>query len=177
MKTVLPILFSMVATMFAIDQTGAESAKKPVSASIQALSGKHAADPVGNVKVTYEDGTTDHWTTKGNCGQTRVAPDGTVGWVIYGPEVEGAASYKLRPHHEIVLCRKGKIVARLESPQPFIEEWQFQKSGTQVACSAMFAHGKAYYTLFDAATGKVVAEVTATDNVIPDWARPLHRNK
>lgn len=129
---------------------------------------------MGNVQVTYQDGTTDLWTTKGNCGQAKVAPTGTVGWVIYEPATQVAASYTLRPCRQLVLCEKGKIVARISSPQPFIEEWQFQKEGAQVAVAAMFAHGKTFYTLYEAATGQIAAEATSTDEAIPAWAEALH---
>ncbi|MFO1484731.1 MAG: hypothetical protein U1F71_15315 [Verrucomicrobiaceae bacterium] len=176
MKLALALLCALAATLSAADQTGAESAKKPVAASIETKGPKDDADPIGNVKVTYEDGTTDSWTTKGNCGQAHVSSDGTVGWVIYEPEQKIRASYTVRPCREIVLCRKGKIVARLKSAQPFIEEWQFQKNGTQVAASAMFAHGPSFYTLYDAATGKVLAEAKSLDETIPAWAKPLHKD-
>jgi hypothetical protein len=168
-------LFFVCAISHAADQTGAESTKKPVSASIKTSRAVEAGDePIGNVQVTYEDGTTDLWTTKNNCGQAHVSPNGTVGWVIYEPETQVAASYKMRPCRTLVLCHRGKIVARLQSPQPFIQEWQFQDGGSRVAASAMFTHGKTFYTLYDTATGHIHAAATSTDDTIPPWAKPLH---
>lgn len=176
MRTLGFLLLSLLlAPAFAADQAGAEAVKKPVSASIRVPEESSGnGDPVGNVQVTYQDGTTDLWTTKNNCGQARVSPAGTVGWVIYEPATQVAASYKLRPCRQIVLCQKGKIVARISSPQPFIEEWQFQQDGAQVAVAAMFAHGKTFYTLYEAATGQSLATATSTDALIPSWAKPLH---
>jgi hypothetical protein len=73
-------------TLFAGDQKGAERTKQPVAAEILAAPAATAEDPaVGNVEVTYADGTKDLWTTKGNCSLPRVAPDGTVGWTVNGP--------------------------------------------------------------------------------------------
>jgi hypothetical protein len=168
----IPFLFT---SLHAADQTGAEAVKKPVSASIQpARAVEDGGEPIGNVWVTYEDGTKDLWTTKNNCGQAHVSPTDVVGWVIYEPETQVAASYKMRPCRTLVLCCRGKILARLASPQPFIQEWQFQENGGKVAVAAMFTHGKMFYTLFDASSGKILAQATATDDTIPAWAKPLH---
>lgn len=174
------VLFSMLITslnLHAADQTGAEVTKKPVSAIIVAEKGSNQGDqPIGNVQVKYADGTTDLWTTKKDCGQPHVAPDGRVGWVIYEPPAQIAASYTLRPCRTIVLCRKGKVVARIKSENPFIEEWQFQENGARVAVAAMFAHGPTFYHLFDAATGKTLGDAMSTDEKIPSWAKPLHHD-
>ena len=173
----LMLLPFLLVTLHAADQTGAESVKKPVSASIQpARAVENGGEPIGNVLVTYEDGTTDLWTTKNNCGQALVSPTGVVGWVIYEPETQVAASYQMRPCRTMVLCRRGKIVARLHSSTPFIQEWQFQENGSKVAVAAMFTHGKLFYTLYEAATGKILAQATATDETIPAWAIPLNHN-
>jgi len=51
---------------------GAEKVKQPVEARIAP---KHRTDPsfvVGDVIVTYTDGTTDSWTLKGNCMDPKV---------------------------------------------------------------------------------------------------------
>ncbi len=176
MKQILFLLPCLTISLSAADQTGAESTKKPVSAAILAEKDSQQGDkPIGNVQVTYADGTTDLWTTKKDCGLARVSADGTVGWVIFEPETQVAASYNLRPCRTIALCRKGKIVTRITSGTPFINDWQFQDNGTRIAVAAMFTHGKTYYNLFDSTTGKSLASATATDEVIPEWAKPLHQ--
>ena len=71
------------------DQSGAENTKQPISAEILVkTAGKAEAkpNPIGNVQVTYADGTKDLWTTKGNCSLAVVGTDGTVGWTVHGPE-------------------------------------------------------------------------------------------
>jgi hypothetical protein len=58
----------------------AEPVKQPVAARIQP---KHSpiADNVGNVIVTYSDGTEDTWTLTGNAMMPKVGPTGYVGWL------------------------------------------------------------------------------------------------
>jgi hypothetical protein len=61
---------------------GAEKVKQPLAARIEP---KHRTDPsfvVGDVIVTYRDGTTDSWTLKGNCMDPKVSHKGQVGWVL-----------------------------------------------------------------------------------------------
>ncbi len=92
MRFILHFLLATAAAMagplFAGDQRGAEHRKQPVTAEILVASAAKADAPaIGNVQVTYADGTKDLWTTKGNCSLPGVAPDGTVGWTVNGPEV------------------------------------------------------------------------------------------
>jgi hypothetical protein len=107
--------------MQAAEQEGAEKTKRPLSAAIEPAGGKETW--IGNVVVTYTDGTTDRWTTKGNTAQPNVSADGTVGWVIVEPPAHSSNfSYDLRPRREIVICHQGKIIGRIRAAKAFIEE-------------------------------------------------------
>jgi hypothetical protein len=157
----------------AVDQQGAEKTKRPVSASVEPAGGKE--DWIGNVVVTYADGTKDRWTTKGNTTLPKVSANGTVGWVVVEPPVGSANfSYKLRPRREIVVCHQGKIVGRIRSAKAFIEEWRFVE-GQILHCAVMSrqSHGPAKIELIVAQTGQVVDSVDAfiEQEKLPPWAR------
>ena len=57
-----------------------------MSATIQS---KHnlGSEPVGNVIVTYADGTTDLWTLKGNCKLPKVSPQGEIARAAHGAAI------------------------------------------------------------------------------------------
>ena len=90
-------VFSLLAltagiSLRAADQRGAENTKRPASVEIVSANAAKASphpignpDPIGNVQVTYADGTKDLWTTKGNCSLAHVGSNGTVGWTVNGP--------------------------------------------------------------------------------------------
>lgn len=157
---------------FAVDQTGAEATKKPVSVKVVDV-----ADikdyTIGNIQVTYEDGTTDKWTTKGGVGEPRVAPDGTVGWTIYGPEYGNPAGYTTRPNSNVVICRAGRVLCRVESALPHVEEWDFIEGGTKFVLKSRGRHGPAKVELFETETGNLLAMVPAySEDGQPKWAEP-----
>ena len=159
------------------DQTGAEKTKKPVAATIVLKPGTAGdEEKIGNVRVTYEDGTKDLWTTKNNCSLARVSPDGTVGWTVHSEEFKPASvSYKVRTNATLLLCSGGQILRKIESPQPFIQDWNFTGDGVKLVVSAMFLHGQSHYTLYDVKTGKELETAKSGDEKIPEWAKPFHQ--
>jgi hypothetical protein len=162
---------AMAGTLFAADQTGAERTKQPVSAEILAAIGAKADDPtIGNVQVTYADGSKDLWTTKGNCSLARVAPDGTVGWTVNGAEIPVNSADTMRPNGTLVLCRKGKVIASVKSGKGFIENWAFYANGRQFVLVTRGSHGPADIELHDTTTGKLIASVKAYGENLPEWA-------
>lgn len=177
MRFILQFLLAIAAitagTLFAGDQRDAERTKQPVAAEILVASAAKADDPaVGNVQVTYADGTKDLWTTKGNCSLPRVAPDGTVGWTVNGLEIQVNSADTMRPNGTLVLCRKGKILASIRSGKGFIEKWAFYANGSQLVLVTRGAHGPADIELHDTATGKLLASVKAYAENLPEWAKP-----
>jgi hypothetical protein len=92
-------------------------------------------DPIGNVPVTYADGTRDLWTTKGNCSLAHVGSDGTVGWTANGSAVKINSADWMRPNGTLVLCRLGKVIAQIKSGKGFIEQWQFIRTEDGWSCS------------------------------------------
>ena len=82
-----------------------------------------------------------------------------------------AASYKLRPDRMVVLCRKGKIVARLKCEQPFIRDWWFAKGSEQVVIESGFAHGAPWLLQMEVAGGKKLGEARDDGSKpLPKWA-------
>src|SRR6185295_5100638 len=129
-------------------------------------------EKIGNVRVKYEDGSKDLWTTKFNCSLPRVSPDGTVGWTVHADETKIAASYTVRPNGTLVLFRQGKVAATLKSGRGFIEEWQFVDKGERLVLVTRGAHGPADIELHDVATGKLIKSVKPGDDHLPAWAKP-----
>src|SRR5580693_10627525 len=103
-------VFSLLAlttriSLHATDQRGAENRKPPASVEIVAANAAKTSphpignpDPIGNVPVTYADGTRDLWTTKGNCSLAHVGSDGTVGWTANGSAVKINSADWMRPN-------------------------------------------------------------------------------
>ena len=178
MKLRLPLLIVLVLghfatpTLPAADQTAAETTKRPVKAQVVGGVKAENAEKIGNIEVTYADGTKDRWTTKGDCGLPRVAPDGTVGWTVYGPETKIAASYTMRPNATVAICRQGKVLCRAQTGLPFVEEWGFVEGGKQFAVKTRAAHRPASVELHDTQSGKRLAEVRAGEGKLPKWAEP-----
>lgn len=191
-------VFSIVAitvagvTSFAADQAGAERFKKVVSAQIVKPGGKGSdsggggafgggqgkaasndGEAIGNVQVTYADGTRDLWTTKGNASLAKAAPDSTVGWTVHGEPVRINSQDFLRPNPELVTCRQGKVLARIKADLPFIEEWKFVEGGQQVALRCRGGHGPAEIELHDTASGKLLSKLKAYGEKLPGWATSL----
>lgn len=174
------LLLAAPLSVHAADQTGAESKKKPVSAKV-VNAPKGDGPRIGNIEVTYADGTTDRWTTKGNTGDPRVAADGTVGWTIYGPKTpsryfeEGVKipeAYLYRPNTKIVICRKGKVLCRVEVGLFHVEEWGFTPDGEKFVVKTRGHHGPANLELRETTTGKLLAEIKAYEEKLPGWAEP-----
>lgn len=155
----------------AVDQTGAEAFKKPVSATVVDREKVENYD-IGNIEVTYLDGTKDRWTTKGGAGDPRVAPDGTVGWTLYGPEVQIGTSFTLRPNGNLVICRAGKVLCRVEAGRLLIEEWGFEDGGEKFVLKTRGPRGPADVELHDTKTGELLATVEAFKEDLPRWAVP-----
>lgn len=158
------------------DQTNAEHVKKPVSAQITPADGgeMYGDERTGNVEVTYADGTKDRWTTRGNCGQARVATDGTVGWTVYEAERKPpTVAYTVRNNFTLVLCRRGKIVAKIRSWLGFIEAWDFLARGKELALRTRALHGVALIERHDCATGRLLQSIEAYSTDLPAWAAPF----
>jgi hypothetical protein len=156
----------------AADQTGAERHQKVVAVQI-VKPGEKGSDGIGNVQVTYADGTKDMWTTKGNCSRAKAAPDGTVGWTVHGELARVNSQESMRPNPELVICRQGKVLARIQAALPFIEEWKFLEGGSYVVMRCRGAHGPANIELHDTASGKLINTVKAYEEKLPAWARSL----
>jgi len=166
------VVVGSAALSSAADQTGAEKTKRVVKAEVVANAKAENADKIGNIEVTYADGTKDRWTTKGDAGLPLVASDGKVGWTIYGPETKGAASYSVRANNTLVICQQGKVLCRAKTVLPFIEEWRFLDDGKQFAVKTRAAHGPATLELHETKTGQLLAAVKAADAKLPKWAEP-----
>jgi hypothetical protein len=130
---------------------------------------------VGNVEVTYADGTRDHWTTMATAQQPKVAADGVVGWIDCSGVEAGKKQlclYKGVPvGSQLILCTRGKITARIASGKPFIEEWGFTADGKFVVVKSRAAHGPAVIERFTRPDGKADGEVEESAENAPEWAR------
>lgn len=157
---------------FAADQSGAGKTKRAVKAEVVGNAKAENAEKIGDIEVTYADGTKDRWTTKGNAGLPQVSPDGIVGWTVYSPEAKIAASYTMRPNNTLVICRQGKVLCRAQTALPFIEDWHFLDDGKQFAIRTRAAHGAATLELHETKTGQLLDAVKAGDAKLPKWAEP-----
>ncbi len=74
---------------------GAERTKLPVQASIVRNKALGPEYKIGNVIVTYSDGTTDLWTLKGNCAEPKISTMGSVGWEVYKLGADGVKHWSI----------------------------------------------------------------------------------
>ena len=155
---------------------GAEKTKLPVRAAILRNKSLPPTYEIGNVIVTYSDGTTDIWTLKGNCAEPKISPKGAVGWEVYKlkPEEKTLASYNgLYINDRLNVCDHGKIVANFQSAKGFIEGWDFTKDGEHLVIKSRGAHGPATIELFSLGDGLAAQSVQAYEKNLPDWAAPF----
>jgi hypothetical protein len=152
---------------------GAEKSKLPVQAAIIRNQSLRPEDEIGNVIVTYADGTTDTWTLKGNCAEPKVSTNGVVGWEVYKMEPNGKTLSRyggLYINDHLVICDHGKVIANLASAKGFIEAWDFTKDGERVVIKSRGAHGPATIELFSLRNGPPEASVQAYEKDLPEWA-------
>ena len=91
-RTLTTFLFLLLsASLLDAQNQGAEKTKRPVRASIEGNKSSRPEYKIGNVRVTYSDGTTDLWTFKGNCAEPKVSTKGSVGWEVYELGADGKA--------------------------------------------------------------------------------------
>ena len=67
-----------------------------------------------------------------------------------------------------------RSVCRVLSALGFIEEWDFSKDGKHFVVKSRALHGPAKVELMETETGKVVTEVQASADKLPEWATPYH---
>jgi hypothetical protein len=152
---------------------GAEKLKLPVQAAIVRNQSLRPEDEIGNVIVTYADGTTDSWTLKGNCAEPKVSAKGVVAWEVYKLEANGKTLSRyngLYINDHVAVCDHGKVIANLESAKGFIEAWDFTKDGERVVIKSRGAHGSATIELFPLHNGPPEASVQAYEKNLPEWA-------
>ena len=150
------LLFLLSVTLLAGQNEGAEKTKLPLRASIVRNDSLAAEYQIGNVVVTYADGTTDTWTLKGNCAEAKVSTKGIVGWEV----VQAQGRWKnleryngLYINDHVNVCDHGKVVANFKSAKGFIEGWDFTKDGEHLVIKSRGAHGPATIELFSLHTG------------------------
>jgi len=129
---------------------------------------------VGNVVVTYADGTIDLWTLKGNCKLPKVSSEGAVGWVVCEMQ-SNSGSLKLYDGlaigSSLTVNFRGRIVANLRAAKPFIEDWAFDTDGRHAIVKSRLAHGTAVIERFGLHDGPPEAAVEAYQEGLPDWAQ------
>jgi hypothetical protein len=155
---------------------GAEKTKTPVQAAIIRNKSLPPKYEIGNVIVTYSDGTTDIWTLKGNCAEPKVSTKGAVGWEVYKLNSDGKtlSSYNgLYINDHLNVFDHGRVVANLESAKGFIEDWGFTRDGAHVVIKSRGAHGPATIELFPLRNGPPAESVQAYEKNLPDWAAPF----
>ena len=155
---------------------GAEKTKAPVQAAIIRNKSLPPKYEIGNVIVTYSDGTTDIWTLKGNCAEPKVSTKGAVGWEVYKLNSDGKtlSSYNgLYINDHLNVVDRGRVVANLESAKGFIEGWGFTRDGGHVVIKSRGAHGPATIELFPLRNGTPEESVQAYEKNLPDWAAPF----
>jgi hypothetical protein len=172
----LLLLFLQMAPFLNGQNKGAEETKTPIQATI--LPNKMAPPEyeIGNVIVTYSDGTTDSWTVKGNCAAPKVSLKGAVGWEVYklNPDGKTLARYDgLRINDHLTVCDHGRVVANLAAAKGFIEDWDFTKDGEHLVIKSRGTHGPATIELFSLRNGPAAKSVQAYQKNLPDWAAPF----
>ena len=176
-RTLIAFLLLLLWAPFLDGQNeGAEKTKLPVQASIVPNKSLGPEYKIGNVIVTYSDGTTDLWTLKGNCAEPKVSTKGKVGWEVYKLNADGKTfvNYNgLYINNHLNVCDHGRVVANLESAKGFIEGWDFTKDGEHLVIKSRGAHGPATIELFSLHNGLPVESVQAYEKNLPDWAAPF----
>jgi hypothetical protein len=160
----------------AIDQTGAEKAKIPKAVQvIECRDIPGSSYKIGNVEVTYEDGSRDRWTRLRFAMLPQVAGDGTVGWVDCGNRAKKGILLNRRGGvvpSALVLCHRGNVIARIRTALPYIEDWFFENDGGHVVVISRASHGPATIERFVRENGSRVAEISAYESkVLPAWAQ------
>jgi hypothetical protein len=147
---VLPILvvtLSVLAGSSQRVQADQQSTAKDVSIIVVPGPGRRE---IGNVKVTFSDGHTEVLTHTGDCYNTKLSPNGNVGWIRVGKSERA----------------KDSVVVRLPDGTtkkfpPFgenlnIMNWKFADDDKAVIVRSMGHHGPSSYVQYDLASGKVI---------------------
>lgn len=175
-KFVCHLLLLLLASGVYGQKEGAEKTQTPVHAAIARNNSLPAQYKLGNVIVTYSDGTTDIWTLKGNCAEPKISIKGVVGWEVYKLNADGKtlASYNgIYINDHVIVCDHGRVVASLASAKAFIEDWDFTENGECLVIKSRGAHGAATIELFALRNGPPLNSVQAYEKSMPSWAAPF----
>jgi hypothetical protein len=135
-----------------------------------------SAAPDGSARITLTNGekrTTQKEPGQVGVGESHIAPDGTVGWLVEY-QVE-SVSYLFAG--TLILWRAGKTIRRFPTEQSFYS-WTFYAHGKQVAYHVGPLHGelKSHCELHDATSGRVIAVWDGdleSGNDRPAWTKGL----
>jgi hypothetical protein len=135
-----------------------------------------SAGPDGAAQITITNGkkaTIPKEPGQIGISETRVAPDGTAGWLAEY-RVEGVSDPIAG---RLILWRVGKIIQRFSTQQSFYS-WTFYAEGKQVAYHVGPLHGelKSHCELHDARSGRLIAMWDGdleTGNNRPAWTKAL----
>lgn len=165
----------MAIPLMATDETGAERSKRPVRAEIVPGGGATHINPIGNVRVSYSDGTTDMWTRNGDCSLPRVSTSGVVGWTVNDDPTpyQNNLNRLIRPNNLLVLVQHGRVIGRVCGNKRFIEDWGFADEPARVVLRSRWMHGPADIELYDIKSGDLVQSVSETGPALPAWAKTL----
>jgi hypothetical protein len=149
--------------------------RKPVSACIVNWRGEVQKDEmrrVGNVRVRFTDGHREMWTHHGRAMLAKVSKGGLVGWTY-------AATQNLAPDHpwmngSLILARRGRVLAKLEADDAFIEVWGFTDNDTCIVMRSRMLHGPSVIEKFNIATKERIGRCSNSDPTsMEDWALPF----
>lgn len=150
----------------AVDQG---TTKKPIVVNASIAGG---AD-MGNVLVTYSDGSSKLWTQGGNCSQVRLSPSGIVGWTVNrGATTDNPNQRTVRLNDELILSPNGKVFQHIKSAHPIVG-WDFTGGGIQLVLKTKGPKGPGILELHSSTTGNLIETVEGSRANLPPWAVPF----
>lgn len=135
----------------------------------------------GNVEVQFSDGTSELWTTEGNCVSTEVSRKGCVGWIqIDKSKVDVVAKNRQGEDKVVIRCPDGSRREFTGDPEaPFIGKWGFADNDTAVTIQSSAYHGPRHYLKYDLNTHKVKDEIATyvPYEELPSWAKRISNER
>jgi hypothetical protein len=148
-----------------LSMSAAASGTTPIQIEVIPPAGE--SKEVGDVVVTWDDGSREPLTRSAHAEQAKLGPDGLIGWTWAKERYEN-----LWVNEHLRVQRGKQLLFEVKSGKPFIEDWAFAAEGLVVKSRG--AHGPAWIELLSVSNGKqiqVIKEAYGDD--LPPWAKPF----
>jgi len=148
----------------------------PKSATVVNIPPDLVNSGVGDIQVTFGDGSTELFTKGEKCRKPEVSARGDVGWAVWHDLTDDAYHHK---SETLRLRLRDGTIKEFQPNNLFILDWAFADNDTVVIIKSMAHHGPPSFIEYHIATGRELGRLDgyAPYAEMPKWAQPYSDEK